>query len=174
MPNDNVLVLGFHVERHRKQLDAFFGAHGIYYDDEDEQDIVGESLDDINGGLAEAHEALLKSKGFARLARQSGLINQYRAVAYSTPIGVRRFQPFELRCHLDSEAEDMFDDAVVGVAVCSRFYPTFVDWRSEFGSLVPIVFDAELQADLDAAKKAIAKVLPEFEKAFWIVKKAWY
>lgn len=93
---------------------------------------------------------------------------------YETPLGVREFSTFDFELFYDvDEMGDTLDTAVFGVAVSGRYFPTFVDWKHEHGTLDPIVFDPKSN-EWDIARKMLVKAIPLLKKAQWIVKMCHY
>lgn len=104
------------------------------------------------------------------------LENDY--VLCDTPMGERQFSKFALNFHMDSnDMDESVEEAILGVRLSSRYSPTFLDWKND-GTLHPVVFDKELLADLELAKKHLMPILrslsSEFEDACIIVKEMFY
>lgn len=97
----------------------------------------------------------------------------------NTPKGEREFSKFALEFHMDpNNMDESVKQAILGVGLSSRYRPRFLDWKSSRGMLWPVVFDKELLADIELAKKHLMPILrslsPEFEDACIIVKEMHY
>lgn len=122
--------------------------------------------------LHEAHKKACAEMGFKFIGRWK--TNPDYDV-YVTPLGDRITAPFRLEKHLDeSEMCETEKEAVIGISVSGRYFPTFLDWRDPHGTLYNIVFDDEMKKDMAIARKHIVEALPIMEKAVWIVKQKHY
>lgn len=129
---------------------------------------------EIEALLRGAHEKALADMGFTVVGPSTKPHSADHVVA-KTPLGMREFIPFSLGVNFDpDEMNEEPAQAVFGVAVSGRYYPRFVDWEDESGTIYPVVFDASLKKALKIAKTRIVEALPDFEKAHWIVKEQHY
>ena len=91
-----------------------------------------------------------------------------RYTTYETPAGLRKFAVWEMELMYDPE--ELFDTpetAIFGIALSSRYCPTFADWEHSHGGF-PNPISPESQ-EMIIAKKNILKAVPCFEKANWLV-----
>src|SRR5581483_4453491 len=102
------------------------------------RDVFEPVLDAFEPQLRQAHHAALLELGFTPPAD----INESYP-RYETPAGEREFMPFRLEMFYDpGEMGDSAEDAVIGVAISGRYFPTFADWKDAHGCM-PMIFDAE-------------------------------
>lgn len=82
-------------------------------------------------------------------------------------IGAVEFIPFALDMLFGTEMEFAFPDVPVGVALSSRYFPTFIDHRSRHGTLPnPLVLgDPHTDTMIAVAKKRIVEAVPWFAAA---------
>lgn len=160
MAYDNELILGFRYVDYKPVC-------GVSANLENNLLVPEDRLEAINTALGKAHENALKRAGFTKLSARPGRAYQ----AWQTPLGLREFAKFRLELFFDEgEMNETEDEAIVGVAVSGRYFPTFADWEDASGTLFPIVFDEKLNRLMSIAREEIESVLPEFNKAVWIVK----
>ena len=113
--------------------------------------------------LAKAHRAALAGAGFTvqRIDDQYG-----RYLLTDTPLGTRCFRPFMFELFYDiSEMDDTPETSTFGVGLSARYFPTFLDWKDEHGTLYPVRFDTEMDALIRVARHHIEAEFPIFSTA---------
>lgn len=72
------------------------------------------------------------------------------------------FVPFKLEYELGGEMGWAFPDVPIGVALSSRYFPTFLDYRSSSGTLPNpiIIWEEETKKLIDIAVEEIVKAVP--------------
>lgn len=158
-----------------------------YFDDFSELDALKEywehdDLDlDLNGilepifdrhapQLAQAWHAACLEMGWKFLNQESQ--NSY---LYETPLGQRELIPFCFELFYDrSEFEDTPEQAILGIALSGRYFPTFLDWDDRHGGLYNYSIGPKLPKEMEIAIKHINKAFPFFEQADWIIKEQHY
>lgn len=133
-----------------------------------------ELFEPINVKLKKAHLLALEDRGFIKTkGKPRSTVLPYPI--FRTPLGLRKLSPFMLEAFYDpNEMGDEIEDAIIGVAISSRYFPRFADWKEESGTLSPMVFDKELNGMMLLAKNRICAVVPALETAPWIVKEINY
>ena len=126
-------------------------------------------LGEFDAALRKAHHAALLELGFTPKKGKKKNDNRLDYPIFNTPEGEREFSPFDLELFYDpGEMGDNAEDAVIGVAISGRYFPTFADWKDAHGC-VPMIFDAEMQRIMEIAKRHITGVLPCLQEAPWMV-----
>lgn len=89
----------------------------------------------IKKRLKVAHKAALEAAGFTPLGQDDRGYD-----VYDTPLGKRTFGTWELALfHDEEEVGTDFDTCLFGVNLSSRYFPTFLDWENEHGTLEPAI-----------------------------------
>jgi hypothetical protein len=167
MAYGNVVLLGWRWPKAQKVLKEL----GV-----DLQECCGYKFDEktpdgFGGGLREAHIEALKEMGFTFVRPKQ----EYGYDVWLTPLGERQFASFCAEFVYDpDEMGDEPQDAVFGVSLSSRYFPTFLDWQDSHGGLEVIEFDQELLDQIEIARKHIMKVWPQFRDAGVLVKMLHY
>ncbi len=102
--------------------------------------------------------------------KRQGLLACHIPIARSDK---ERWGKFEFEIHMESEADEDWADAWVGVAITSRYTPTLAD-TSDSGGCWPFRFDNRMTRIQQIAEFTINKHAPDWFKGEWIVKEAWY
>lgn len=179
MPSDVELVLGYGPEEWHKLsplIDQMLIDDGCIEPGFDWQKHY-ENLDDENNGflldLADADFDEIKKKelknahGYA--CQDMGWTFKKKKndhVVYDTQLGEREFSIWSLTYYYDpDEAGHWATDALIGVNLSSRYFPTFIDWKSEHGT--GLLKFSENQPEMVIAKKHIIAAIPELADAKW-------
>lgn len=103
-------------------------------------------------------------------------LNRHISFLIKTPVGEREMVPWSLELQYDPhECGDEPEDAILGVSLISRYYPTYLDWREEHGgSGLVISLDANTLWAIERAKFHIKNVYPIFGKADIHAKEIFY
>jgi len=145
---------------------------GLEYEHEGDEDLVGDITHNgnISDILLRAWQDTLTDSNMTILGPgRSPFIGDYKV---ETPAGIRTMGPFRIERHFDpGEMGELPEDAILGVAITSRYYPTYADYKSECGAWNgrPIPFDL-----MKIAKRNIVKHLPFFKEAKWHVLETHY
>ena len=114
---------------------------------------------DINEQLKTAQRRMLASAGFTNLKEGRG-----GYISATTPVGRREFAALDLRIIYDPhEVGQDLEDICFGIALSSRYYPRFLDWKYPSGGSVCLAF-REDDGMFKIARKEIGKVVPWIEK----------
>ena len=182
MATGNELVLGFLYndipEQFKKVIDEAHRKANLPDLDVDEEDDGEEFIDfheaidqmvaEMNQQLIDVHHQACLRMGWTFQKKQ----NNY--VFFNTPEGLREFATFCFEWFCDeSEMGEQLTDGVFGIAVSSRYFPTFIDWESPCGTIGNIVCDPTQEMWV-IAKEEIVKVFPFMQNAKWIVKERFY
>jgi hypothetical protein len=90
---------------------------------------------------------------------------------YRTPISTVNLSPFKTKFYFDpDEVGELPCDAVVCVPLSSRYWPTFIDWRSPHGASSTLKLGNEVEVAIEHIKKHV----PHFNKASLIAKNRFY
>lgn len=104
--------------------------------------------------LTKAHEECLRTF-FGKVSTAS------YGIGCVTPSGVRSFSPFSLQLYFDpDEMGDEPENAVLGVGLSGRYFPSYLDWRSEHGCIEHVVMDEQTMDMIEKAKEEITKAFP--------------
>lgn len=117
----------------------------------------------INDKLKLAHIAAIKKVGFS-ITENSDMY-----ILADTPLGERSFAQFRLEFFYDPEEGDEPENAILGIGLSSRYYPTFTDWTVPNGAVQPIQFDANTNKLIKIARKCIETELPFVKTATTMV-----
>ena len=142
------------------------------YPDEWKEDVeTGEIVSiqaELDGRLDAAHLAALAGAGFTMSMASRPSIGRYTRA--QTPCGTRSFRPFVFELFYDvGEMDDTPETSTFGVALSGRYFPTFLDWKDEHGTLYPVRFDAEMNRLIQIARHHIEAEFPIFSTASIIV-----
>lgn len=170
MATGNEVVLGFHSSRRKEILDILAEKYNVAYIERTYNAAYTSGsfidLDDtakINKLLKLAWQDALRS---ANMVLQSDISKQHARVL--TPAGIRDMIPFCLELlHDDGDHEN----AILGVAVSGRYFPTFIDYQDKHGTLINVPLNLDLMA---IAKESIITHIPEFKSAEWFVVQIFY
>jgi hypothetical protein len=77
-----------------------------------------------------------------------------------TPKGPREFQLFHWQYMIEYEGGYDPEAARFGIALSSRYRPTFLDWESAHGTLDPVVLDTKLMELVTIARAELGAVSP--------------
>lgn len=171
MANGNEVVLGFRFHEYGSLNElSSLDLTTLNERSEDEiRDALWTDFNLFNDALKMAHIEMLKEAGFTILGERNGHI------VAQTPMGVREFSPIHLYFYFDPyELGEEIEDSIIGIAISGRYVPTFLDWRSEHGTMWNITFDNELLDMAEIARAQIVKVLPQFQRAHIIIRETHY
>ena len=132
------------------------------------------SVNDANDALVDAHYNACLEMGWKPKGKKkkNTMIGEYPI--FETPLGLREFSPFSLEVHYDpGEMGEGPEQAILGVAVSGRYFPTFIDWEDSSGTIWNLVCD-HTQPMWVIAKKHICTALPWMKDAKWVVKEKHY
>lgn len=131
-----------------------------YLNGKGERDDAVQYLNDLDNDWVKENKDL--KKAFLQSCKSMGFTKSVGK--WQTPLGPRDLTGFELEVHYDTsgEVDDDPSNAIIGVALCSRYMPTFIDWQSVAGSLDVIDLESK---EIQIAKHEIGKALPEFKEA---------
>ena len=88
-----------------------------------------------------------------------------RHLVKDTPLGKREFATFVFEMFLDEEINDDPDQAVFGISLSGRYYPTFLDWKDPSGSLDVLILDEDSMQMVETARRYIVEKFPIFQTA---------
>jgi hypothetical protein len=176
MPLSNELVLGFRPV----DLGPLCARYGIPFDPAglDDNDAIenfkptAEALAEaMSDDLRQAHRALL-SGYFGTSVKE----DEHGYFDLVTPAGARKFSVFRAEPYIGEAYEFWYapENSFFGVALASRYFPVWLDWREEHGTDGCFVLDAELSALVEEARTAIAKHIPEFAGAIIALEPVFY
>lgn len=132
--------------------------HGIEVKDSDR----GTEVDRL---LRQAQRAAIREMGWEVRA-----VDEAHNLLVTTPLGTRELSPFRLSVYFGRERDDgAVEAALLCVPLSSRYRPRFLDWKSSYGTLWPVVLDDEMRRMMDIARRHIVQVLPAFEAAPFVV-----
>lgn len=133
-------------------------------------DLADDKTKEFQDKLIEAQKACFLRMGFdfTKLASKKDFIYA------ETPEGSREFKTFEIESAFDPfGCFESPSDGLIGISVCSRYFPIFADWRDPNGGIYLIRLSPPLE-ELSIAQEEIVKFLPEFETANYYVKLIYY
>ena len=136
----------------------------------------GRTIEDLDDNPFEYREELRRAhrKACADMGFKFLKTDKENYDIYETPLGKRTMKPFVLECHYDPSNEETEEEAIIGISVSHRYFPIFVDWKDDNGSIYMAVFDEETNNILEIAINRILEELPWMSKAVWIVKQKHY
>lgn len=126
---------------------------------------------EVEKELKKAHKLACEDMGFE-------LLKNGRYPEYKTPEGPREMVPFNLELVYDGEMDYAPKDhvrkpkpldVVFGVAISGRYFPTFLDWRSPFGTLTNVIVGPKPTAEVSIAWRRIVEAVPVFSSAEWLI-----
>ena len=143
---------------------------------QDENDLAwlkGDGRDDWTAMVMTANQVVQKRLEQAHLEIVQELLDPkarlhdddgFASIRATTSEGPREFSTFSLE-HFGDDTDD-FDAMFVGVSILSRYFPVWLDWRETHGgSHLGFVLNPETNGMIDAARTALAKVIPEIAEA---------
>ena len=126
--------------------------------------------EDSAAALKEAHRLSLEAAGFTRLSKPSVARRVVDYPCYRTPVGEREFSPFAIDVLCDPGELGMeLKDAVLGVALSGRYFPTYLDWRDAHGTLDFCELNEATMKMIGYARLHIEHVLPVFKSANLVI-----
>lgn len=116
--------------------------------------------------ISNAQRLAFEDMGFEFLRNSNG-----GWMIYTTPLGQREFTPWNLELYYDPhELGEKPEDAVIGVAISGRYFPTFLDWKNPNGTIDNQVVGPEPPKEIQIAHKRLIEAHSCFEKADWLIK----
>jgi hypothetical protein len=96
-------------------------------------------------------------------------------IKWQTPVGPREIIPWTFEFQLDQdEMGEKPSDAIIGVPVSGRYWPTFVDWRNQHGTVWNLVVGPKEPIEMGIARSYIIEAVPAFADADWIIRERHY
>lgn len=127
--------------------------------------IETDGIDDVlRDSLRQAHDRAMDDAGyiFKGYDKSDKSYSRKDYPIYETPWGLRQVSPFRLNYIFDKhEMGESPDDMSIGIALSSRYYPTFLDLKDAHGG----IYNIDLREALKASKNAISIIceeIPEF------------
>jgi hypothetical protein len=143
-----------------------------YWENFDVHEIVEKLLTPHQAVLLKAWEISCEEMGWKLLEKAK---KKKSFLPYMTPAGEREFSPWQLEFGYDPyNMEETPDQAIIGVAVSGRYFPTFLDWKDAHGGIWNFVFGPKPVQELEIARRNIIKAIPVFEAADWIIREKHY
>jgi hypothetical protein len=164
------LFIGFRGREHIDLIAKELGLE-IEWDDEGGDFADLDKLEQLNDRLKLCWLSAITDLG---LNVASAVDPEYPTIA--TPTGSRMMSPWRLSFYYDChEMGDTEDDAILGISLITRYFPTFLDWRCDHGGSGDVItLNEGTMACIEVAKKHIIKVLPSFENAVIHIKELHY
>jgi hypothetical protein len=176
MPLSNELVLGFRP----RDLGPLCARYDIPFDPAglDDNDAIenfkptAEALTEaMSHDLREAHQGLL-SRHFGAPVEE----DEHSYFDLITPAGVRKFSALSADPYIGEAYEFWYapENSFFGVALASRYFPVWLDWREEHGTDGCFVLDVDLLAMVEEVRAAIVERIPEFAGAIIALEPVFY
>lgn len=151
------------------RLEEFFKIQGLSVEegeDGDERELIGEKIQMLypRDTLMQAQIDALKESGIcigsAQRVSSSGGIRYFKC---QTPRGEREFSGWSVEIQGDDDemGYEYPKDFLVGISISARYYPSYLDWEDEHGTLSVVCLD-DIKSLVDIAKKHLAKIDPNF------------
>lgn len=147
-----------------------------YWENLEAHEIIEKSLEPYQAILLKAWHVSCAEMGWKPVEKKKAKKSRKDDYpVYITPAGEREFSPWQLQFSYDpGEMCETPDQAIIGVAISGRYFPTFLDWKDSSGGIWNFVFGPRPVQELEIARRNIIKALPVFENADWIVRENHY
>lgn len=137
--------------------------------------------DDVRAAIDEKLDAAYRQTlgmfdFFSEVKREDSVSRGVGYYIVTTPLGKRTMSPWELELAYDPhECGDEPQDAVFGVSLISRYFPTYLDWKEPHGgSGNTIYLDGINMLMIDQARAFIVHAMPNFSAARICIKTKFY
>jgi len=173
MAYGNEVILGFSLNQYCKLIGKKIPSINEFENDQyiNDTSVLEKLLPQVSiSNLLQAQENALIKAGICKGGKWGD-----RYFNAKTPKGIREFAPLSLEIIGDTDeiGDEYPDDFVVGISISGRYFPTYLDWKDEHGTIETIGIN-DIGKLVSIIKDEIVKVIPMFKDSQLFIKMRHY